>query len=102
MHGLHDYLKFVKYGFGRATDHACIDIRNKRLTRTEGLDLVKKYDGKYPHLSVNSFIEYSGMTKEEIDEILDSYTNPVLFKMNDDGAFIKDDKGNLIKNFEIK
>ena len=30
MHGLHDYLKFVKYGFGRATDHANIDIRNKR------------------------------------------------------------------------
>jgi N-acetyl sugar amidotransferase len=102
MHGLHDYLKFVKYGFGRATDHACIDIRNNRLTREEGLNLVKMYDGKYPHLSVNAFIEYSGMTKEEIDEILDSYTNPVLFKMNDDGAFEKDSEGNLIRNFEIK
>ena len=102
MHGLHDYLKFVKYGFGRATDHACIDIRNKRLTRNEGLELVKKYDGKYPHLSINAFIEYSGMTKEEIDAILDSYTNPVLFKMNDDGAFAKDAEGNLIRNFEIK
>lgn len=102
MHGLHDYLKFVKYGFGRATDHACIDIRNKRLTREEGKKLVMKYDGKYPHLSVNEFIEYSGMTKEEIDEILDSYTNPVLFKMNDEGEFEKDSKGNLIRNFEIK
>lgn len=102
MHGLHDYLKFVKYGFGRATDHACIDIRNKRLTREEGLELVKKYDGKYPHLSINAFIEYSGMSKAEIDTILDSYTNPVLFKMNDDGSFDKDENGNLIRNFEIK
>lgn len=102
MHGLHDYLKFVKYGFGRATDHACIDIRNKRITREEGLELVKKYDGKYPHLSINAFIEYSGMTKEEIDAILDSYTNPVLFKMNDDGTFAKDVDGNLVRNFEIK
>ena len=101
MHGLHDYLKFVKYGFSRATDHACIDIRNKRLTREQGLELVKKYDGRYPHLSVNAFIEYSGMTKAEIDEILDSYTNPVLFKMNDEGAFEKDKDGNLIRNFEI-
>ena len=42
------------------------------------------------------------MTKEEIDEILDSYTNSVLFKMNDDGVFEKDSEGNLIKNFEIK
>lgn len=102
MHGLHDYLKFVKYGFGRATDHACIDIRNKRLTRKEGLELVKKYDGKYPHLSINAFIEYTGMTKVEIDKIIDSYTSPILFKMNDDGTFERDADGNLIRNFEIK
>lgn len=102
MHGLHDYLKFVKYGFGRATDHACIDIRNKRLSRAEGLKLIKKYDGKYPHLSIDAFIKYSGMSKEEIDTIIDSYTNPVLFKMDDQGLFVKDDKGNLIRNFEIK
>ena len=44
MHGLHDYLKFVKYGFGRATDHACIDIRNKRISREEGLKLVKEFE----------------------------------------------------------
>jgi len=102
MHGLHDYLKFVKYGFGRATDHACIDIRNKRLTRAEGLELVKKHDGKYPSLSINAFIEYSGMSKEEIDTIIDSYTNPVLFRMNDNGTYEKDAEGNLLRNFEIK
>ena len=99
--GLHDYLKFVKYGFGRATDHACIDIRNKRMTRLEGIKIVKEYDGKYPHKSINAFIEYSGMTKEEIDEVIDTYTNPVLFKMNDNGIFEKDSNGNLIRNFEI-
>lgn len=99
--GLHDYLKFVKYGFGRATDHANIDIRNKRLTRSEGLELVKKYDGKYPHKSIKAFIEYSGMTHCEIDGIIDSYTNPLLFKMNDDGEFEKDLDGNLIRNFDI-
>jgi len=101
MHGLHDYLKFVKYGFGRATDHANIDIRNKRLTREQGLELVKKYDGKYPHKSINAFIKYSGLSKEEIDEIINSYTNPILFKMDDDGIFEKDSDGNLIRNFEI-
>ncbi len=98
---LHDYLKYVKYGFGRATDHANIDIRNKRITREEGLDLVKKYDGKYPHFGVKSFMEYSGMTKHEIDSVIDSFTNPILFKLNDDGNFAKDDNGNLIRNYEI-
>ncbi len=99
--GLHDYLKYVKYGFGRATDHVCIDIRNGRLTRNEGLDLVKKYDGKYPNYGISEFIKYSGMSKDEVDSIIDSYTNPVIFKQNDDGTFMKDDEGNLIKNFEI-
>ena len=98
---LHDYLKYVKYGFGRATDHVCIDIRNGRLTRNEGLDLVKKYDGKYPNYGVSEFIKYSGMSKEEIDSIIDSYTNPVIFKQNVDGIFMKDEEGNLVKNFEI-
>jgi N-acetyl sugar amidotransferase len=99
--GLHDYLKFVKYGFGRATDHACIDIRNKRLDRGEGLELVKKYDGKYPFYAVTEFIKYAGLKKEEIDKVIDSYTNPVLFKQNSEGGFVRDKNGNLVRNFEI-
>jgi hypothetical protein len=101
MHGLHDYLKFVKYGFGRTTDHACIDIRNKRLSRNEGIELVKQFEGKYPLISINAFIEYSGLTKKEIDEIIDSYTNPLIFMQNEKGDFKRDSEGNLIKNFEI-
>jgi N-acetyl sugar amidotransferase len=96
MHGLHDYLKFVKYGFGRATDHANIDIRNKRMTREEGLYLVEKYDGKYPWESINAFKDYSGMSIKEIDEVIDSYTNPMLFKTNEEGNFIRDENKNLI------
>jgi len=101
MVGLHDYLKFVKYGFGRATDHACIDIRNKRLSRSEGMELVKKYDGSYPHKAITAFVEYSGLAQEEVDDIINSYTNPILFKMKEDGFFAKDLEGNLIRNFEI-
>jgi N-acetyl sugar amidotransferase len=96
MHGLHDYLKFVKYGFGRATDHANIDIKNKRITREEGLKLVEKHDGKYPWESINAFTDYSGMSLKEIDEVIDSYTNPMLFKTNEEGDFIRDENKNLI------
>lgn len=101
MHGLHDYLKFVKYGFGRATDHACIDIRNGRLTREEGLKLVKKYDGKYPHYAIKCFVEYSGMSFEEIDNVIDSFTNPILFKQDNNGAFVRDENKNLEREYEI-
>ena len=102
MHGLHDYLKFVKYGFGRATDHACIDIRNNRITREEGLKLVKQYDGKYPHYGVNEFVKYSGLNKDEIDSVIDSFTNSILFEQDENGKFVKDSDGNLKRKFEIE
>ena len=98
--GLHDYLKFVKYGFGRATDHAGIDIRNNRLSREEALSLVIKYDGKYPHFGVKSFSEYTGLKKSEIDAVIDSFTNPLLFKQDALGNFIRDEDFNLIPLFE--
>jgi hypothetical protein len=100
--GLHDYLKFVKYGFGRATDHVGMDIRNGRMSREDGLELVKKYDGKYPHFAVSKFIEYSGLSKLQIDEVIDSFTNPILFQQDEMGNFIKDSNGNLIRNFELE
>jgi N-acetyl sugar amidotransferase len=99
---VHDYLKFVKYGFGRATDHACIDIRNKRMTREEGLKLVKEFDGKYPNYGVDEFMKYSGMSKKEIDDILDSFTNPILFAQHEDGSFKRDKEGNLVKQFDVE
>ena len=98
--GLHDYFKYVKYGFGRATDHACLDIRNNRVTRDEGLKLVEKYDGKYPHYGVKQFIKYSGLSKFQIDEVINSFTNPILFKKNADGEFLRDPNFNLIRNFK--
>ena len=99
--GLHDYLKYVKYGFGRATDHVGIDIRNNRLSREEGIKLVKKYDGKYPHYAIKEFIKYSGLSKQEIDQVIDSFTNPILFAQNEEGQFLRDQEGNLIRNFDI-
>jgi len=102
MHSLHDYLKFVKYGFGRATDHVCIDIRNKRMTREEGLKMIKQYDGKYPHVGIKDFIEYSELSKEEIDKVIDSFTNPVIFQQEEDGNFKRDGQGNLIFTHEIE
>tara|TARA_B110000003_G_C16577434_1_gene506709 strand:- start:497 stop:1387 length:891 start_codon:yes stop_codon:yes gene_type:complete len=102
IHGLHDYLKYVKYGFGRATDHACIDIRNNRLTRSEAVNKILKYDGKYPHYGVKSFMEYSGLTKNTIDKVIDSFTNPLLFEQDENGNFKRDNNFNLIRTYKIQ
>jgi N-acetyl sugar amidotransferase len=42
--GIHDYMKFVKFGYGRATDHSSKDILTNYMTRKEGIKKVKKHD----------------------------------------------------------
>jgi len=100
--GLHDYLKYTKYGFGRATDHACLDIRNGRIDRAAGVDLVRKYDGKYPHYAVKKFIEYSGLKKAEVDQIIDLFTNKQIFKCDEAGRLMRDVAGNLIRKVPVE
>ena len=94
---MHDYFKFLKYGFGRATDHACIDIRNNRLSRTEGLDLVKKYEGKIPTKYLQEFLDDFELTHEEFLVICEKFTNKELFKTDQNGSLIRDDEDNIQK-----
>lgn len=96
--GVHDYLKFLKYGFGRATDHACTDIRNDRIARAEGVELVRRYDGKYPHYGVKHLMDYTGLSKKEIDTDFDRFTNKQIFKTDKHGNLVRDIAGNLTKN----
>jgi len=67
--GMRDFSKFVKRGYARTNHLATIDIRNGRLTREEGLELEKKYDGKRP-ASMDWFLDILNMTEDEFYEYL--------------------------------
>lgn len=99
--GLHDYFKFLKYGFGRATDIACNHIRRGRLSRRDGLELVKRHDGKFPWTYLGKKIEDIlaplDMPVQEFVDICDRWTNKKLFKCDNQGKLIKDRFGNLQK-----
>ncbi len=69
MQGMRDYIKYLKRGFGRTTHLASIDIRNGRLTREQGVELVNQYDGKRPN-SIEIFLKYLGITEKEFMEIV--------------------------------
>ena len=45
---LHDYLKYLKFGYGRSTDDCSMEIRHNRINREEGLKLISEYDSKTP------------------------------------------------------
>lgn len=64
MPGVHDYSKFLKRGFGRGTDFACMDVRAGLMTREEGFALARKYDSQRPK-ALDYYLEITGMTEEE-------------------------------------
>ncbi|EAL5903491.1 N-acetyl sugar amidotransferase [Campylobacter lari] len=98
---VHDYLKYCKYGFGRATDNACLDIRLGYISREEGVRLVNKYDGKPPKKAIKKYLEFSGFSEKEFEKIVDSYTNKKIFKRDENGKFLRDSDGSLIKKDEF-
>ena len=95
--GMHDYFKWIKYGFGRATDHASLDIRAGKITRDEGLKLVKEFEGKIPEKYMDDFLEDMEITREEFYKIVDKFTNKELFKTNDNEQLVRDENGNIEK-----
>ncbi len=101
--GIHDYFKYIKLGFGRATDHACLHIRRGRLSRAEGATIVRKHDGHFPWTCLGKPLEAIlgriDMTVEQFVKICDQFTNKKLFKTDVRGHLVKDEKGNLIKLF---
>jgi len=80
LYALHAYMMYLKFGFGRATQDAGIEIRRGSMTRSQAINLVKMYDNAYPHELIDTFLDYYGMTKNEFDSVLDNYVNKELFE----------------------
>jgi len=99
--GIHDYFKYLKFGFGRATDIACNHIRRGRLSRIDALRLVQIHDGKFPWSCLGRRIEdilkEIDMPLDEFVKICDRFTNKKLFRRTSDNKLIKDAHQNLIK-----
>jgi hypothetical protein len=99
--GIHDYFKFLKYGFGRATDLACMHIRRGRLSRTDAIEMVKIHDGKFPWTylgyPIADVLREIGMTLDEFQRACDRFTNKKLFVCDSNGNLLKDKDGNLTK-----
>ncbi len=99
--GIHDYFKFLKFGFSRASDIASMHIRRDRITRQDGLDIVRKNDGKFPwsylRKPLEEILDPLEMSVDEFVKICDKYTNKKIFKCDAGGKLVKDRHGNLEK-----
>jgi N-acetyl sugar amidotransferase len=87
--GIKDYLKFVKFGYGRCTDHTSKDIRLGNMTRKEGVELVKKHDPAWPEKSFDHFQDMTGISEEEFRKTADTFRDPRVWWI-EDGKWWKD------------
>jgi N-acetyl sugar amidotransferase len=85
MTGLHDHAMYRKYGYGRACAQVSVDIRNGLLTREQGFDIVCKRDGilpdEYAGVSLEAVLQRIGMTRVDLCNNLDRFTNHGLFSV---------------------
>lgn len=99
--GIHDYFKFLKFGFGRATDIICLHVRRGRISREDGINLVRRHDGKFPWTylgkPIDEILEPLDLPVDEFIKVCDRFTNKKLFLTDPRGNLLKDRHGNLTK-----
>ncbi len=78
--GFHYYTTFIKFGLGRASYDASQEIRNKHLTREEGIALVRKFDGEFPQKYFQEIMDYIGMKPDHFLDLCDQFRSPHLWK----------------------
>lgn len=95
--GIHDYFKYIKFGFGRATDLANNHLRRGRITREQAQAHIRKYDGQFPwrYLGkpLEKILDDIEMTQKEFIKCCIAYTNKDLFEV--------DEFGQVIPKFEV-
>lgn len=76
----HFFTTLIKFGIGRATYDAAQEIRNKKITREEGVALVNRFDTEFPETYFKDFIEYIGISEAEFHSAIDGFRAPHLWK----------------------
>jgi len=80
--GVHDLLKFIKFGYGRASDHASKDIRNGYMTRDEGIKMVRKHDHAVSQ-DLYHWLNYVNMKEDEFWQVADRFRDPRIWWIED-------------------
>jgi hypothetical protein len=75
----HYYTTLIKFGIGRATYDAAQEIRNGKITREEGVQLVRKYDQEFPKKYFKEFLEYISISEEEFRDTVNKFRSPHLW-----------------------
>lgn len=99
--GIHDYFKFLKYGFGRATDIANNHIRRGRLERQDAATLVSLHDGRFPWTClgrpIDQILDEIDVSFGEFIDICDNFTNKKIFQTDNAGKVVRNENFDVLK-----
>lgn len=101
--GIHDYFKYLKFGFGRTSDIASLHVRRGRISREDAVGAVRRLEGGFPWTYLGKplaeILQPLGLTIEQFCNICDRFTNRHLFEFESQGVPARDKRGNLVPKF---
>tara|TARA_B100000780_G_scaffold279220_1_gene256671 strand:- start:9359 stop:10603 length:1245 start_codon:yes stop_codon:yes gene_type:complete len=72
---LHDYLKFLKLGYSKVTDHLCREIRHGRISRDSAISMVREFE-RAPVLHMDLFEKWTDIKGSSWDFLFSEVANP--------------------------
>jgi len=85
---IRERVKFLKFGYGRATDQLNIELRHGRINRSEALDIAKAIDGQVKEENIQEFCDFLEITRDEYEDIMDSFVNHDIFEKDSSGQWV--------------
>jgi N-acetyl sugar amidotransferase len=105
---VHDYIKYIKLGYGKVTDHASREIRLRRMTREQGIDMFKKYINEKP-ANLKLFLKWIGITENSFHYLIDQHRNKNLWRRDENWNWVlnnillpEDNNIDAVDNFRLK
>lgn len=94
---VHDYLKFLKFGYGRATDDASMEIRHGRMTREEGIEMVRQYDSAEPS-TLRTYLDFMELSNDEFYSVVKPMRDLNIWEKANGAWRMKDSVANHVNN----
>jgi len=99
----HNYLKYLKFGYSRCTDHASIEIRHQKMTREEGIEMIRKHEYKIKPENLNFFLKFAQISEKEFLDSVEHLRDPDIWEKNSNGEWeLLDWIGNHIDDDGVK
>ncbi len=83
----HNYLKYLKFGYGRATDHASMEIRHQRMTREDGIEKIRIHEHLKRPKNLDIFLKFAGISEQEFLDRIEHLRDPSIWEKDSAGEW---------------